>query len=545
MIKTSAGKTIDCDELSKQLNNKLNQQISLESDWQINCVQEDNWLIISVVPEPREEISTIIELIQETINDSKILSDFIIASHDEVYFATQEEYPVEIVNSLHIEEESHTPKKKYSSANFSSGFIIFILSALSITAIGIFYYFSRPCVMADKCDLITITNSSVSQKIKNKTETNFTNSQIKELQTELRKAIEQLNRIPSWSTYHEQATLLILQYQQIIKELSYFIEANELASNAENMSKKLPLSSDEWKRVKTFLQDAISKLNLIESPDFDYQKQTIINNHNNKISLIDQRIKAEEIGQEKLLIAETIVKEINKNKNSIKLIADLEKIEQQWQSVIKAIESIPNDTVSAKNKNNLLNSYLKEIINIQAQITAEKKANNLLTLAQENIKLAQESEKDNQWNKAISFWQKGLENLNDISSDSLLKEEVASLTQSTQEQLELAQESLSEAVTREKINQELNTICSGLENICTYKINKKKIQIFLTQNYFNKISSLYRLDNQGNNIDKKEKLLQHIDQVENNYKYLNNKYNLPVEVYNYNKKLIMIYNSIN
>ena len=543
MIKTNAGKTIDCDVLSKQLNDQLTQQTSLQSDWQINCYQKDDWLIILINLEEIEETQTIVELITQTIRDSQILNNFIIANGEKIYFASEEDYPAEIINSLDSETESLTSGKKYSAANFSSGFIIFILSVVSMTTIGVLYYFSRPCVMVDKCELITSTNSSVSQTLKNKTQTDLSRSQIKDLQTELKTAIQKLNRIPRWSSYHQESTQLVKQYQQIFQESNYFLEADKLAKKSENMSKILPLSSDEWKRVKDFLQDAISQLNLISTPDFDSSKQTLIDNYNKKIGLIDQRIEAEEIGQEKLLTAEAIVQQINNNQSSIKSIAALEKREQQWQKAIKEIESIPNDTVSAKNKDDLLNSYLKEIINVQGKLTAEKEANKLLTIAQENIKLAQESEQENQWTKAVSFWQKALDSLKDISSDSLLQEEATTLTKNAQEQLTLAKESLNAAVTREKIKEELKTICSGTENICTYNLNKKKIEIFLTEDYFNKIKSLYRLNNVASNVTKKEKLLQHIEQVENNYQYLSNKYNLPVQVYNFNKKLIMIYNN--
>jgi hypothetical protein len=435
-----------------------------------------------------------------------------------------------------------TPTKKYSSANFSSGLIIFVLSALSFTALGIFSYFSRPCVMVDKCDLITTTNSSISQTLTNQPQTDLTESNLQDLQTELTTAIEQLNRIPRWSSYHQESSQLISQYRQIIQDINYLLAAKKLVNNADNMSQKLPLSLDEWNRVKSFLEDAIAKLNLISTPDLAEEKQAKIDNYNQKILLVNQKIATEKIAQDKLFTAEAIVQEIKSNQNSLNSIADLEKLEQQWQNAIVEIESIPADTVSAKNKEDLLNSHLKEIINIQTKITTEKEAYKLFTIAQESIKLAEESEQANQFTKAISFWQKALDSLKNISLDSLLKEEVTSLNQTTQERLDSAKQAVNDAIQSEKIKQELETICAGIENICTYKIDKKKIEIFLTQQYFNKIASLYRLENQGDNLAKKQKLSQHIDQVQNNYQYLSKKYNLPVRIYNYNQKLIMIYN---
>jgi hypothetical protein len=396
--------------------------------------------------------------------------------------------------------------------------------------------------MVDKCDLITTTNSSISQTLTNQPQTDLTESNLQDLQTELTTAIEQLNRIPRWSSYHQESSQLISQYRQIIQDINYLLAAKKLVNNADNMSQKLPLSLDEWNRVKSFLEDAIAKLNLISTPDLAEEKQAKIDNYNQKILLVNQKIATEKIAQDKLFTAEAIVQEIKSNQNSLNSIADLEKLEQQWQNAIVEIESIPADTVSAKNKEDLLNSHLKEIINIQTKITTEKEAYKLFTIAQESIKLAEESEQANQFTKAISFWQKALDSLKNISLDSLLKEEVTSLNQTTQERLDSAKQAVNDAIQSEKIKQELETICAGIENICTYKIDKKKIEIFLTQQYFNKIASLYRLENQGDNLAKKQKLSQHIDQVQNNYQYLSKKYNLPVRIYNYNQKLIMIYN---
>ena len=543
MIKTSTGATINCDSLSEQLNDKLIQQISFNSDFLVNCYQKEDWLIILINPQPTEDNQIIIDLIKDIIDENQIINDLVIANntdHNEVYFASNYNYPDNLLKNLSQNEVS---QKKYSSGNFSSGLIIFIFSILSIVSIGIIYYFSRPCVIG-KCDLIPITNASVSGLLKTKSDENLTESEIEDFNVELTKAIQALKRIPRWSKYHQEATQLINTYQEKLIDLNHFLAAFNLANNAENMSQDLPLSLDEWTRVKTFWQDAIAKLNLISNANFQEAKQQKINNYQTIISEVEQKIETEKVAQEKLTQAENIVNQIQKDESAISSLSDLEKLETQWQRAITEIESIPQDTVSAKNKDNLLNSYLTNISNLQTKLKAEKEATSLLSLAQENIKLAEESQNNNQWTKAVNLWQKALESLEKIPLDSLITEDVISLKTTTQEKLELAKISLKEAVKREQIKLELKTICSSTEDICTYNVSNEKIQIFLTKEYFEKVASLYKIDNSNTNSNKKEQLLQHIEQVENNYQYLSNKYKLPVEVYNYNKDIIMIYNYI-
>ncbi len=532
MIKTITGKTIDYESLSEQLNDRLNNEISVSSDFQIHCYQQDDWLIIFLTPQPTEVIDDCLTLIKDIINENEIISDFMIGNNQQVYFANQDDYPSDIIN--HQSEESLTVEKKYSSANFSSGLIIFILSVLSIASIGIFYFISRPCTMAGKCELMRATNASVSQTLKNKSQADLTKPEIDQLKTELTTAIQTLNRIPRWSDYHQEARQLITQYQNIMGELNYFLEADKLVENADNMSKKLPLSIDEWNRVKTFLENAIEQLNLVSTSEFTSEKQERINNYQSRISLINTRVETEKIGKDKLFAAQAIIQEIEKNKLSVNSVPELEKLEEQWQTVIKEIESIPVETTSAKNKTDLLNSYLSEIINIQGRLVVEKEAINLFNLAQENIKLAKESEDKNQLTQAITFWQKAVDSLEKISPDSFIPEDVITLQNDIKQKVEIAKVSMAEALQAQKIEEELKTICLATENICSYKVDKKKIDIFLTPTYFQKIVSLYNLSNTDNNVNKKQQLLQHIEQVENNYQYLTNKYNLPVQIYNYN-----------
>lgn len=405
MIKTTTGTTINCESLSEQLNYKLIQQISFNSHFQVNCYQEDDWLIILITPQPKEDIKIIIDLIKDIIDENQIINDFAIASNsdqNEAYFASHEDYPTSLYNNQSEQEPS---QKKYFSANFSSSLIIFIVSVLSITSIGIIYYFSRPCVIG-KCDLISTTNSSVSSLLATKLDENLTESEIKDLKLELMTAVQSLKRIPRWSKSFQEATQLINTYQQKITDLNYFLAAFKLANNANNMSQELPLSLNEWTRVKTFWQDAIEQLKLISSGNFKEAKQQKINNYQTIISEVDQRIEAETVGQDKLAKAEKIANQIQKDESAINSLSDLEKLEIQWQTAIKEIESIPTDTLSAKNKDTLLNSYLTNISNVQTKLKVEKEASNLFSLAQENIKLAEESQNDNQWTKAVNFWQK-------------------------------------------------------------------------------------------------------------------------------------------
>ncbi|MBL1210865.1 MAG: hypothetical protein FWJ34_14685 [Geminocystis sp. GBBB08] len=64
----------------------------------------------------------------------------------------------------------------------------------------------------------------------------------------------------------------------------------------------------------------------------------------------------------------------------------------------------------------------------------------------------------------------------------------------------------------------------------------------MTDKYLQKITSLSVMTNLTNNNEQEKKITTHINQVEKNFQYISTKYNIPVEIYNPQKQLIMIYN---
>ncbi len=474
MIKTSIGTTIDSETLLKQLQERISLDNRLTVKIPIACQQEDDLLVFLIDDSATaNEIEILIDLIAEIIDHHSVVNDFTICnSHDrqQIYAASKEDYLAK--NEL---EKSSPPEKKYSSANFSSGFVIFIFSVLSVITIGVVYYFSRPCVM-EKCEIITSTEATVSDVLKTKSTTDLTEANIVDLKAELVTAIKDLQRIPRWSDSFVQASQLIESYRDIINDLNYFLEAYSQVERSENMRQQLPLSLKEWTRVQSYLEKAIEELNMVSTPDLIAPKEEKIESYQGIIYTVNNRIEAEKTGIEKLANAQIIVQEIKANQQSINSLSNLEQTEQQWQNAISKIEEIPVDTKSADKKEELLNSYLSEIINVQTKLTVEKQADNSFQLAQENIKLAQESEENNQWTKAVEFWQKALESLAQVPNNSLVSQDATNLEQTVTKNLVLAEISLTEAVKQEEIREELNNICSGSEEICTYEIDKKKLK---------------------------------------------------------------------
>ncbi|BAQ62344.1 hypothetical protein GM3708_2750 [Geminocystis sp. NIES-3708] len=537
MINTAIGNNIDYQTLKKAFYEAINNKLTFDFSLQIDCFKENNYLVILISDVDENILIEIINQIKEVINSYQIIDDFLICNFDNtdnVYFNSQENNDVINQNELLLKAG-----KKYISANFSVSFILLILGIISLGTIGIFYYFTRPCVIGN-CELITTTETSISSSFKNQSQ-DLTETKIKELQLSLINGINDLKRIPFWSKSYDNANLLIKDYQNQVEQLDNLLVALKSVDTAETVSKNLPLSLDEWNRVKDFFNEAITIINQINIEELDSYKQKKINIYNNKLQLIDQNISQEKQGNELLSKGKTIATDIENQQTQVTNLSELENLQKNWQLAIKTIESIPEQTNAYREKDATLKNYLQKLIEVQNKINEEKDALNIKKEAEEKIKLAKESQKNNQWTKAVSLWQEAISLLKKVPSEVLAKKEITDLESSASKQLIMAKSELKQAVTREEIKQELIKICKNTEEICTFNVSKESVKVFLTDKYLQKIASLSAVTKLTNNIEQEKQISTHINQVEKNYKYINAKYKIPVEVYNPQRQLIMIY----
>lgn len=537
MINTAIGNNIDYQTLKKAFYEAINNKLTFDFSLQIDCFKENNYLVILISDVDENILIEIINQIKEVINSYQIIDDFLICNFDNtdnVYFNSQENNDVINQNELLLKAG-----KKYISANFSVSFILLILGIISLGTIGIFYYFTRPCVIGN-CELITTTETSISSSFKNQSQ-DLTETKIKELQLSLINGINDLKRIPFWSKSYDNANLLIKDYQNQVEQLDNLLVALKSVDTAETVSKNLPLSLDEWNRVKDFFNEAITIINQINIEELDSYKTKKINIYNNKLQLIDQNISQEKQGNELLSKGKTIATDIENQQTQVTNLSELENLQKNWQLAIKTIESIPEQTNAYREKDATLKNYLQKLIEVQNKINEEKDALNIKKEAEEKIKLAKESQKNNQWTKAVSLWQEAISLLKKVPSEVLAKKEITDLESSASKQLIMAKSELKQAVTREEIKQELIKICKNTEEICTFNVSKESVKVFLTDKYLQKIASLSAVTKLTNNIEQEKQISTHINQVEKNYKYINAKYKIPVEVYNPQRQLIMIY----
>lgn len=435
------------------------------------------------------------------------------------------------------------PPKKFdysvNSANFSVGFISLIAGLIIVGGGGIAYSLSRPCVL-DSCDLITITENNINDSL-TKINPNYTEEDLLILASIINQNIQQLKAIPSWSKNHQDAQNLITQYQEITNDINYLIEAEQQAISALQMSSKLPLSVAEWQQVEEIWRRALASKNAVKSTVFTEIKNDKNDDYNTKLTLVQDKKNQAIIAENLLNQAEVIANENQTLKDNIKSLADLENLSIKWQEAINKIKGIDDETKLAPLKPELTDRYVQELNIIKARIKQEEIAQNIYQEAQTKVKEAQDSENNNQWTNAVKNWQEVEVILAEYSPESLLKDDIETLQKEVKEKLVIAEKELKLAINRENAKQELTRVCQSSEKICDYLIENQTIKVFLHPQYLTNVATIAQINKNSENATT-EALINHINQVEKNYRYISSKYDFTLEIYNAQQKLILVYN---
>ncbi|MBF2057104.1 MAG: hypothetical protein IGQ45_07740 [Cyanobacterium sp. T60_A2020_053] len=458
----------------------------------------------------------------------------------------RKKYP--LISSENKEEVSNDllnklqPKKVYysvNSANFSVGFISLIAGLVIVGGGGIAYSLSRPCVL-DSCDLITVTENNINDSLTN-INPNYTEEELLILASIINQNIQQLKTIPAWSKHHQNAQNLITEYQIITNDINYLVEAEKQAISARQMSSKLPLSVAEWEQVEDIWRRALASKSTVKSPVFAELKNNKNDDYNAELTLVQYQKNQAILAENLLSEAEVIAKENQILKDNIESLADLENLSLKWQEAINKIKGIDDETKPAPLKPELTDRYVQELNIVKERIKQEENAQNIYQQAQTKVKEAQDSENNNQWTNAVKNWREVEVILAEFSPESLLKNDMETLQKEAKEKLVLAEKELKLAINREKAKQELTRVCQSSEKICDYLVENKTIKVFLHPQYLTNVATIAQISTTNENA-MMEALINHINQVEKNYRYISSKYDFTLEIYNAQQKLILVYN---
>jgi hypothetical protein len=550
MIITARGIELDLQTLEQIIQQRLNANIS-GSALKVCCLEKKESIVI-VVQHPEDVVShpsLIFQLIRSTIQEKQIPDEvfmyLVVDGQRDPYFSNQiasssqansaSELKAEPADNL--DNNTTLPEPKNKPKRFSFLLISCLLAISCLVTTLLIYFFTRPCVL-DECSLIPQTKKIADESLSSLSE-NSDRTTLIEINKQLAEAINNLQKIPSWSTYHAEAEQLISDYQVELNQIQELLAAFQLAEKAKAITHQAPLSQEKWQEIAELWQKSLNILSTNSRDDRNILVNKKIEEYQQKLAIIKEKIQQEQEGKKYLLSAQDAAKLGESRQILASSLTNLQLVEATWRTAIERLEKIPIETTAYSQKQDLLASYIAKFLEAQQRTKEEELAIKLYNQAINEAKLAKNSEAENQWSLAVSSWRNALTSIQEVPEKSFQAPKAIKLVQPYQEALNKAQANLKIALLKEQAKNDLSNTCSNSPKICDYSISNNLIKVFLSKEYINQ---LQQLSNQGNNNNSKnERVINHISQVEKNFKFISSKYGLPLEVYHSEGNLMIKY----
>ena len=358
----------------------------------------------------------------------------------------------------------------------------------------------------------------------------------------LGEALSQLQSIPWWSPYRAQANRLDSDAQAILRDIEQLNTAIASGNQATLLMQKSSLSIPEWQTVQNLLKTAIEQLKQL-APDSKFQAFAIAQKqkYEKTLPVINQRRQQEQLANVSYEKAIQAARSAQIKQNMAKSTDDFDEVSSTWKKAIQSLQNISEGTTSYDKTSKLLELYGQEYKNIDIRKKNEAIANINLQQAIQEAKIAEKSERSNQWSLAVSHWKNALAYLKQIPENSLQSVKAKSLLIQYNLSFNKAQENFKIANRLQFIKNNLEKTCSQEKKACNYSIDKNMIKVKLTPSYLQQIWDLSIQAKLNANIKEQAEILNHLARLEQSFQIISNQAKIPLAVYNSKGNLMTTY----
>lgn len=358
----------------------------------------------------------------------------------------------------------------------------------------------------------------------------------------LGEALSQLQSIPWWSPYRAQANRLDSDAQAILRDIEQLNTAIASGNQATLLMQKSSLSIPEWQTVQNLLTTAIEQLKQL-APDSKFQAFAIAQKqeYEKMLPVINQRRQQEQLANVSYEKAIQTAISAKIQQNMAKSINDFDEVSSTWKKAIQSLQNISEGTTPYDKTSKLLELYGQEYKNIDIRKKNEAIANINLQQAIQEAKIAEKSERSNQWSLAVSHWKNALAYLKQIPENSLQSVKAKSLLIQYNLSFNKAQENFKIANRLQFIKNNLEKTCSQEKKACNYSIDKNMIKVNLTSSYLQQIWDLSIQAKLNANIKEQAEILNHLARLEQSFQIISNQAKIPLAVYNSKGNLMTTY----
>jgi hypothetical protein len=511
-------------------------QQSLEAELQfivpvrVHCAVRENTFLISihVCESSNLSPSLVLPWVEKKIATERILQDYPL----QTYFIVHEKTRFEALSSSAL-----VPLPPSSLVRQSWTFSLSpraIGWGLAICAsLAAIYSLSRPCLWGN-CPNLKRAQQLGEQAIR-AIEPTVSYSYIVAANQDLSRSLALLDDIPPWSPYHSTAVDLITTYQDRSKDLDRILSSLKTTSPAMILAQEKHLTLDRQEEIGQLWRNSLNNLAQFsqESPFYPFVFAKI-REYRRDLAALDRRIEREQQALQDLASSQKLARMAISRQKSVKSLTDWQFIDRTWREAVNRLQKIPSDAHAAKEARRLLETYGSQWASVRSDREREELALARIQQAGDRVKLAENAVKSQKWSESATQLQHGLTLLQQIPRDSL---------QYPQAERAIAryQLSLQQARGRERVSKDLEQICAKRAKICTYELGDERVRIYLIAAYTAQVRNTARQAQTQANMQTQLELMNHLSRLENAFQMVSDSTAKAVEVYNFDRVLMAVY----
>lgn len=355
-----------------------------------------------------------------------------------------------------------------------------ILGGLILGGIG--QAVARPCVIGG-CPRRETANDLSSGAMAQLSQ-HPTGAEVVTAHDQLREAVGLLAAVPSWSPHYQGIQGDLARYRGYLADLEWILAAQTHGLAAATEAQSPPHSVAHWRTVYDQWQQAIVALDRVpaDSPLASLaatRRATYEANH----QTIGRRIETERGAEVYLNQALQLAQSATQGVETASTLVTWEATQRDWQGAIAALRRIPRGTLAYGDSRSMLQRYQAQLADTRTQVLRERGGDYAYQRAIAAAQAAQAAEGENQWTRAVTQWGRAIEFMEQVPEGTGFAAEAAARLPVYQTAQAQAQGNLRQAIALQSVAAELETLCPGGSDRCTYTTVNRRAQIQLQAPY--------------------------------------------------------------
>jgi anion-transporting ArsA/GET3 family ATPase len=394
-----------------------------------------------------------------------------------------------------------------------------------------------PCVLG-RCEPIQKAQFMSSQSGRSLQQAK-SNEELLRVRQQLIETNRLLTNVPPWSNRYTQAQNLLQTTQSQKLQVERVLAAEGKTGAALQRGQTTPQTAASWQAVKLLWQDAIHQLSTIpaDSPVY-HLAQNRLTSYRENLAGINRLLGEEQAAQRQLQAGKSAAQKAEARQGIAQSLESWQLVQASWQVAVNNLQQVPNTTTAFASAQELLGRYNPKLAVVRDRVTREQTAQKSYTQATQLAKTAQTYEQQNQWSMAVITWRKALNQARQVPKETPLFEPAQALEPSYTQALTAAETQLRSAIVLQKAQNDLERVCSGTPQICSFLITKAVIRVQFTPTYEQTMRSAFAAGQTGNS-SVVGNAINHIDGLRLALQAIANNSGTPVESYSADSREIV------